>query len=58
MTKRSWLSGATPASAAAAVAYDQFGDVVAEVPVLSSAETTSGAVVAIRSPNKSVRFRS
>ena len=58
MTKRFWLSGATLAIAAAAIASYQFGNVAAEVPVLSSAEATSGAVVAIRPPNKSVRFRS
>jgi hypothetical protein len=38
MTKRSWLSGATLAIAAAAVASYQFGNVAAEVPVLSGAE--------------------
>ncbi len=45
MTKRFWLSVAALAIAAAAVAYYQFGDVAAEVPVLNSAEATRGAVV-------------
>ena len=45
MTKRLWLSIAALAIAAAAVAYYQFGDVAAEVPVLNSAEATRGAVV-------------
>ncbi len=58
MTKRFWLSVAGLAIAAGAVAYYQFGDVAAEAPVLNSAEATRGAVVAVRSPGKSVRFRS
>ncbi len=58
MTKRFWLSIAALALAAASVAYYQFGDVAAEAPVLNSAEATRGANVAIRSPVKSVRFRS
>ena len=58
MTKRVWLSVAALAIAAAAVTYYQFGDVAAEVLVLNSAEATRGAIVAVRSPGKSVRFRS
>ena len=59
MTKRFWLSVAALAIAAAAAAYYQFGDVAAEVRgVLNSAEATRGAVVSIRSPKKSGRFRS
>ena len=58
MTKRFWLSVAALAIAAAAAAYYQFGDVAAEVPVLNSAEATRSAVVSIRSPKKSGRFRS
>ena len=45
MTRRFWLSIFALALAAAAVAYYQFGDVAAEVPVLNSAEATRGAVV-------------
>lgn len=45
MTKRSLLSFAALAVAAAAAAYYQFGDVAAEAPVLNSAEATRGAVV-------------
>ena len=45
MTKRFWLSIAALAIAAAAVAYYQFGEVVAEAPVLNSAEATRGSVV-------------
>ncbi len=58
MTKRLWLSVAAMAIAAAAVAYHHFGDVAAEVAVLNSTEATCGAVVAVSSPGKSVRFRS
>ena len=45
MTKRFWLSTAVLVITAAAVAYYQFGDVAAEVPVLNSAEVTRGSVV-------------
>lgn len=45
MTRRFWLSIAALAIAAAAVAYQQFADVAAKVPVLNSAEATRGAVV-------------
>ena len=45
MTKRFWLSIAALAIAAAAVAYYQFGEVVAEAPVINRFESTSAGTI-------------